>query len=231
MGVFVMPPPPVAAVPVAGTHQWFAVRRVWCVGRNYVAHAAEMGADTRAPPFFFSKPADAVHLEDGTLPYPPLTQQLHHEVELVVALQGGGRSIPQADALNCVYGYGVGLDMTRRDLQRQAMAEGRPWEIGKAFDGAAPTGALHPVSKVGHVTDARIHVSVNGHVRQDANVAEMTWKVPEIIHRLSQQVALGAGDLIFTGTPPGVGAVVPKDVLVAEIEGLGALTVVVGPPA
>ena len=207
------------------------VRRVFCVGRNYAAHAREMGTDPeREPPFFFSKPADAVFDaagEGATLPYPPATHDLHHEVELVVALHRGGRSIPVEAALEHVFGYGVGLDMTRRDLQAAAKKKGRPWALAKGFDHSAPTGALRRALDIGHPTSGRIWLEVDGALRQEGDLSEMIWSVPEVIAALSASVALAPGDLIFTGTPAGVGPVSPGQVLRAGVEGVGAVEVCV----
>ncbi len=228
---YVIPPPPQAALAVAGTSKQFPVRRIWCVGRNYIEHIREMGQDERAPPFFFAKPADAIVPDGGTVPYPPLTKDMHHEVELVVALKGGGRNIPADKALDLIYGYGVGIDLTRRDLQIASRDVKRPWEIGKAFDGSAPCGPLRPVSEIGHPKKGRIHLTVNGTVKQDGDLEQMIWNVPEVIAKLSEQVGLAAGDIIMTGTPAGVGALVPGDKVVCDVEGVGTLTVTIGPPA
>ncbi|HWP26641.1 MAG TPA: fumarylacetoacetate hydrolase family protein [Xanthobacteraceae bacterium] len=227
---YVIPPPPQPALAVAGTDELFPVRRIWCVGRNYLEHIREMGQDEREPPFFFAKPADAIVPDGGTVPYPPLTKDLHHEVELVVAMKSGGRNIPVAKTLDCVWGYGVGIDLTRRDLQIAAREIKRPWEIGKAFDASAPCGALQPASKIGHPSKGRIVLKCNGKVRQDGDLAQMIWNVPEIIAKLSEMVAVGPGDLIMTGTPSGVAAAVPGDRLECEIEGVGKLSVSIGPP-
>src|SRR6266446_6358565 len=203
---FVIPPPPQAALAIAGSDQLFPVRRIWCVGRNYLEHIKEMGQDEREPPFFFAKPADAIVADGGTVPYPPLTSDLHHEVELVVALKSGGRNIPKDKALDCVWGYGVGIDLTRRDLQIASRNIKRPWEIGKAFDGSAPCGPLQPAAKIGHPNKGRIHLKVNGEVKQDGDLEQMIWNVPEVIWKLSEMVALAPGDIIMTGTPAGVSA-------------------------
>jgi fumarylpyruvate hydrolase len=214
-----------AALPVAGDARLFPVRRVWCVGRNYAAHAAEMGHDPdREPPFFFAKAADMLD-PSGTFPYPPMSADVHHEVELAVALGSGGAEIPVAAALDHVWGYGVAIDMTRRDLQAEAKKAGRPWEMGKAFDRAAPIGAL--VQATTHPRRAAITLHVNGALRQSGDLAEMIWSVPEIIAELSRFVTLGAGDVILTGTPAGVGPVARGDVLEARIDGVGALSVTV----
>lgn len=227
---YVIPPPSQPALAVIGTDELFPVRRIWCVGRNYLEHIREMGQDEREPPFFFAKPADAIVPDGGTVPYPPLTKDLHHEVELVVAMKSGGRNIPVAKALDCVWGYGVGIDLTRRDLQIASREIKRPWEIGKAFDASAPCGALQPAAKIGHPGKGRIVLKCNGKVRQDGDLSQMIWNVPEIIAKLSEMVAVGPGDLIMTGTPSGVAATVPGDKLECEIEGVGKLSVSIGPP-
>jgi fumarylpyruvate hydrolase len=228
---YVISPPPRQAMAVAGTARLYPVRRVWCVGRNYIEHIREMGQDERAPPFFFAKPADALVADGSVVPYPPLTKDLHFEVELVVALKDGGRNIAPARALDLIYGYAVGIDLTRRDLQIASRDVKRPWEIGKAFDASGPCGALRPASEIGHPAKGRIHLSVNGTVRQDGDLNQLIWSVPEIIAQLSTQVAVAAGDVIFTGTPAGVGAVGPGDQLKGEVAGVGAVTVTIGPPA
>jgi fumarylpyruvate hydrolase len=228
---YVISPPPQAALAIAGSDQLFPVRRVWCVGRNYLEHIKEMGQDAREAPFFFSKPADALVRDGATVPYPPLTRDLHHEVELVVALKGGGRNLKAAAANDLIWGYGVGIDLTRRDLQIASREIKRPWEIGKAFDASAPCGLLAPASKTGHPAMGRITLTCNGTLRQDGDLAQMIWKVPEVIEKLSEIVALAPGDIIFTGTPSGVAATVPGDKLACEVEGVGTLTVTMGPPA
>src|SRR6266568_2680016 len=220
---YVITPPPQAAIPVTGTDKAFPVRRIWCVGRNYLEHIREMGQDEREPPFFFAKPADTIVPDGGTAPYPSLTKDMHHEVELVVALKSGGRNIPLAKALDTIWGYGVGIDLTRRDLQIASRDLKRPWEIGKAFDASAPCGALKPAAEIGHPKKGRIHLAVNGTVRQDGDLAQMIWNVPEVIAKLSEQVALAAGDVIMTGTPSGVGAVVAGDKLEGGVDGVGSI--------
>jgi fumarylpyruvate hydrolase len=227
---YVIPQPPQAAIPVAGTGKYFPVRRLWCVGRNYIEHIKEMGQDVREPPFFFAKPADAIVADGGTVPYPSLTNDMHHEVELVVALKSGGRNIKTEKALDCIYGYGVGIDFTRRDLQIASRNIKRPWEIGKAFDFSAPCGPLRPAAEIGHPGKGRIALKVNGEVRQDGNLDQMTWNVPEIISKLSEMVELAAGDIIMTGTPSGVAATVAGDKIECEIEGVGTLRVAIGEP-
>jgi len=228
---YVIPQPPQPVIMVTGSDKFFPVRRIWCVGRNYVEHIREMGQDERAPPFYFAKPADAVVPDGATVPYPPLTKDLHHEVELVVALKSGGRNIKLEKALETIYGYGVGIDLTRRDLQIASRDLKRPWEVGKAFDASAPCGPLKPASEIGHPKKGRIVLKANGQIRQDGDLDQMIWNVPEVIANLSEQVELAAGDIIMTGTPAGVAATVPGDKLECEIEGVGKLTITIGPPA
>ncbi|MGE0063972.1 MAG: fumarylacetoacetate hydrolase family protein [Xanthobacteraceae bacterium] len=227
---YVIPPPPQATLDVAGSSKKFPVRRIWCVGRNYIEHIREMGQDERAPPFFFAKPADAIVPDGGTVPYPSLTKDMHHEVELVVALKSGGINIPVEKANGCIYGYGVGVDLTRRDLQIASRELKRPWEVGKAFDASAPCGPLKPAAEIGHPAKGRITLKVNGQVRQDGDLNQLIWNVPEIISKLSEMVALEAGDIIMTGTPAGVAATVAGDKLECEVEGIGKLTVTIGQP-
>lgn len=220
----------VTTIPVVGTSEVFPVRRIYCIGRNYAAHAREMGSDpTREPPFFFQKPTDAIQYvapgTTGSNPYPSLTKNYHYEIELVAALKSGGKDIPIADALQHVYGYAIGLDMTRRDLQRGMGDEKKPWEIGKSFDMSAPVGPIHPVAKIGHFTKGAISLAVNGNVKQNANLSFMIWSVAEQISRLSQAFELKAGDIIFSGTPENVGPVVRGDVMLGRIEGLPELSV------
>ncbi|MEW6021144.1 MAG: fumarylacetoacetate hydrolase family protein [Pseudomonadota bacterium] len=215
-------PPALPSLAIFGSSARFPIRRVFCVGRNYAAHAREMGSDpNREPPFFFTKPADAVVPAEGALPYPPATQDLHHEIELVVALRSGGADIPADEALSKVWGYGVGLDLTRRDLQSAAKENGRPWDMAKGFDASAPCSPLRPVSSFGHPSeDACIRISVNGTVRQEGTLDEMIWPIADIIAHLSRLVTLAPGDLIFTGTPSGVGALQPGDRVHGEIAGV-----------
>ena len=215
-------PPALPSLAIFGSSERFPIRRVFCVGRNYAAHAREMGSNPdREPPFFFTKPADAVVPAEGALPYPPATQDLHHEIELVVALRSGGADIPADEALAKVWGYGVGLDLTRRDLQSAAKENGRPWDMAKGFDASAPCSPLRPVSSFGHPSeDACIRISVNGTVRQEGTLDEMIWPIPDIIAHLSRLVTLAPGDLIFTGTPSGVGALKPGDRVHGEIAGV-----------
>lgn len=224
MSNLVIPAPNVASIPVVGSGE-FPVRRIYCIGRNYAAHAVEMGHDpNREAPFFFQKNASNLD-PSGRFPYPAMTSDVHHEVEMVVALKSGGVNIPRDQALDHVWGYGIGLDMTRRDLQGEAKKLGRPWEIGKAFEHSAPVGPLHLASETGHLSQGRISLQVNGTLRQDGDLNQMIWKVSEIISYLSDYFELAAGDVIMTGTPAGVGAVVTGDTMVATIEGLGSLTV------
>lgn len=229
---FVIPAPSIPSVAVAGESARFPVRRIFCVGRNYAAHAREMGKDPdREPPFFFTKPADAVVDTGATVPYPPETRNLHYEIELVVAIGAGGVHVPTEKALDLVWGYGVGIDLTRRDLQQVAKDMGRPWDWGKAFDFSAPCAPLHRTSAVGHPARGRIWLSVNGTVRQDGDLAEQIWSVPDVIAIVSRSMALKPGDLIMTGTPAGVGAVEPGDRLAGGIAGLGEIAVTIGAPA
>ena len=222
----------VAAVtlPIVGSTEVFPVRRIYCIGRNYAAHAREMGSDpTREPPFFFQKPTDAVQfVAPGTVgnhPYPSLTKNYHYEIELVAALKSGGTNISIADALQHVYGYAIGLDMTRRDLQRGMGDQKKPWEIGKSFDMSAPIGPIHPVAMTQHFTKGRIVLAVNGQTKQEADLSFMIWSVAEQISQLSQAFELKAGDIIYSGTPENVGPVVKGDVLVGRIDGLPELSV------
>ena len=222
------PPAPVS-VPVVGKSERFPVHRIYCVGRNYEEHAKEMGFTGREPPFFFLKPADALLLvnpgETGNMPYPPLTKNLHHEIELVVAIGKGGKNISAADAISHIYGYAVGLDMTRRDLQGEMKKQGRPWCIGKAFDHSAPMGPITPAAQAGDVVNAELYVQVNGADRQRSHISKLIWNIAETIEHLSTAWELQAGDLIFTGTPEGVAAVVPGDTMVGGVTGLGELKV------
>jgi fumarylpyruvate hydrolase len=218
---FSFPPGPVATVPVVGAGALFPVRRILCVGRNYAAHRREMGGDDRDPPFFFAKPADAVAPPGTDVPYPPATRDLHHEIELVVALGRGGAEVPADAALSLVFGYAVGVDLTRRDLQNAAKVKGQPWDAAKGFDHSAPISAIR--RDLAAPPRGRIRLSVNGAVRQDAEVADMIWSVPEIIAEASRLWTLCAGDLIYTGTPEGVGALVRGDRVDGEIEGVGRL--------
>jgi fumarylpyruvate hydrolase len=220
----VLAPPVPATVAIKGSTQSFTVHRIYCVARNYAAHAREMGKDPeREAPFFFMKPADAVVANGSSVPYPPRTANLHHEIELVVAIGTGGADIAVADALTHVYGYAVGNDLTRRDLQFQARDMGRPWDIAKGFDQSAPITAIHPVAQVGHPAGGRIWLAVNGAVRQEADLADLIWSVPEVIAELSTFFTLSPGDLIYTGTPAGVGALQPGDRIEGGIDGFDTL--------
>ncbi|KKB07631.1 hypothetical protein VE26_13085 [Devosia chinhatensis] len=227
MADFLFEPHAPISIPIA-RGGLFAVRRVYCVGRNYAEHIVEMGNDTRDPPFFFSKPADAVVVGGEAMPYPPETRDLHHEIELVVAIGKDGADIAEDDALSHVYGYAVGLDMTRRDLQALAKKAGRPWDMAKGFDHSAPIGTIEPASAIGHPGKGAITLVVNGVERQRGDLAEQIWSVPETIAYLSRFVTLKAGDLIMTGTPAGVGAVVKGDMLEGRIEGVGTVSTVIG---
>lgn len=225
--VFAAPAQPV--VPVLGSSDMFPIHRVYCVGRNYEEHAKEMGFSGREPPFFFCKPADAVmpvaEGSTGVMPYPSVTSSLHHEIELVVAIGKRGRNVSAADASSYIWGYAVGLDMTRRDLQGEAKKQGRPWEVGKAFDWSAPISSINPVTKSGLITQGRIALKVNGADRQASDVSKLIWNVNETIEHLSKYFELAPGDLIYTGTPEGVAAVVRGDVLEGMVEGVGSLKV------
>ena len=228
---FVVTPPPVVSVPVNGTAARFPVHRVYCVGRNYEEHAKEMGFTGREPPFFFLKPADCVVVveagQTGSIPYPSLTKNFHHEIELVVAIGTGGKNILAADAHQHIFGYAVGLDMTRRDLQGEMKKAGRPWCIGKAFDHSAPIGPITVVAEAGDVSNAELFVQVNGQDRQRSNVSKLIWNIAETIEALSAAWELQPGDLIYSGTPEGVAAVVSGDTMVGGVAGLTPLTVTV----
>ena len=214
-----------ATLAIAGTDARFPVHRIYCIGRNYADHAKEMGAAVeRSQPMFFMKPADAIVVDGADVPYPSATQELHHEIEMVVALQSGGRDIAVERALDCVFGYGVGLDLTRRDLQAAAKAKGHPWDVAKGFDHSAPVSALQPATAIGHPSHATLTLAVNGEVRQRSNIDQMIFPVAEIIHELSKLWTLAAGDLIFTGTPAGVAALRRGDRFHAELEGVAACT-------
>ena len=217
-------PPPQPALPIKGSGDLFPVHRIYCVGRNYAAHTIEMGGDPdRDPPFFFQKNPDNLVTGGGDFPYPDRSDDVHHEIELVVALHRGGVNIPVEQALDCVWGYAVGLDMTRRDLQGECKKKGRPWEIGKAFEHSAPCGELVPASEIGHPERGAVRLTVNGETRQDGDLDQLIWKVPEMIAYLSGLFALAPGDLIFSGTPAGVGPVRRGDLLDGVIEGVGRL--------
>ena len=226
---YAVPAPKQPVIAVAGSDAVFPVRRIWCVGRNYADHAREMGHDpNREPPFFFQKPADAVVASGSTLPYPAMTKDLHHEIELVVAIGKGGVNIPVAEALDHVFGYGVGLDMTRRDLQSEAKKAQRPWEMGKSFDQSCPVTALVPAAKIGHPSQGAIWLKVNGEVKQKGDLNQQIWRVEETIAYLSQFVALEPGDLILNGTPAGVGPCKGGDKLEGHVDGVGDLAITYG---
>ena len=226
---FVITPPATVSVPVTGTKERFPVHRIYCVGRNYEEHAKEMGFTGREPPFFFLKHANAAVVDQppakGPIPYPSLTKNLHHEIELVVAIGTGGKNIKAADAQKHIYGYGVGLDMTRRDLQGEMKKQGRPWCIGKPYDHSAPIGPITPVAQAGDVANAELYIQVNGKDRQRSNVSKLIWNIAETIEHLSAAWELQPGDLIYTGTPEGVAAVVSGDTMVGGVAGLETLTV------
>jgi len=227
---YVFPPAPQASTAVADSDARFPVRRIFCVGRNYAAHAREMGRDPdREPPFFFTKPADALVEDNQTVPFPPETENFQYEGEMVVAIGKGGVNIAEADALNHVWGYGIGNDLTRRDLQLALRELGRPWDWGKAFDNSAICGPIHPVAKVGHPSQGSIRTLVNGVVKQDADLKELIWSIPEVISILSHSMAIRPGDLIYSGTPAGVGKLTVGDVCRVEVAGLGSLTTTIGP--
>lgn len=225
---FVVPAWDLPSLPVAGSADRFPVRRIYCIGRNYAAHAREMGADERDPPFFFMKPADAIVQNGATIPYPVATKDYHYEGELVAAIGKGGSDIPVDAANDHIFGYGVGLDMTRRDLQMEARNMGRPWDMGKGFDQSAPCSEIYPASSVGHPSNGAIWLKVNGETRQQGDIADMIWNVPESISYLSGLVRLEPGDLIYTGTPEGVGAVVAGDEIAVHVDGVCDLTTKIG---
>ncbi|TMQ22914.1 MAG: fumarylacetoacetate hydrolase family protein [Deltaproteobacteria bacterium] len=221
---YVIPAPPIPSLGVDGTEARFPVHRIYCVGRNYAEHAREMGHDPdREPPFFFLKPADAIVTDGRDFPYPPQTSDVHHEMELVVAIGKGGADIATASALDHVHGYAVGLDMTRRDLQAAAKKAARPWDAGKGFDHSAPCSRIAPAATIGHPTSGAIWLKVNGEIRQRGDISQLIWKVPEVIAHLSALFTLAPGDLIFTGTPAGVGAVQRGDTLEGGVDGVGTL--------
>lgn len=226
---YVLAPPPVVTLPVAGGDGLFPVRRIYCVGRNYVEHIREMKeGDERDPPFFFQKPRDAIVMSGATIPYPVGTTDFQHEIELVIAIGKGGRAIRASAGLDHVYGYAIGIDLTRRDRQVDMRKRMLPWEAGKAFDRSAPCGPLHPASVVGHRLVGAITLSVNGQERQRGDLSQMIWNVPEIVAKLSEDYALQAGDIIMSGTPAGVGPVVPGDEMTGAIDGLGEISIVIG---
>lgn len=225
---FAIPAYEIPSLPVAGSKDRFPVRRIYCIGRNYAAHAREMGADEREPPFFFLKPADAIVQNGSTIPYPTKTKDLHYEGELVAAIGKGGKDIPVEKANEHIFGYGVGIDLTRRDIQEEAKQMRRPWDMGKGFDRSAPCTEIVPASKTGHPTKGAIWLKVNGTVKQKGDLADMIWNIPESISYLSGLVELQPGDLIFTGTPSGVGAVVKGDAIEVHVDGIADLTVKIG---
>jgi fumarylpyruvate hydrolase len=225
---FVFPPPAVPSVAVEGEQGRFPVRRIFCVGRNYAAHAREMGHDpNREAPFFFLKPADAIVESGASIPYPPETANLQYEIELVVAISAAGFHVPVDRALDLVYGYAVGIDLTRRDLQFAARDLGRPWDWGKGFDRSAPCGAIRKVAAIGHPERGRIWLSVNGGVKQEGDISDLIWSVPEVIATISRSMELKAGDLIFTGTPAGVGPIVAGDVVTGGVQGVGEIVLTI----
>ncbi|MBP1874745.1 fumarylpyruvate hydrolase [Ensifer adhaerens] len=224
----VIPLSPPVLLPITGSLVGFPVRRVYCVGRNYAAHAIEMGHDPdREPPFFFQKNPDNLLVADKAFPYPQRTSDVHHEVELVVALKSGGADIPVEQALDCVYGYGVGIDFTRRDLQAEAKKAGKPWAAAKAFEHSAPVSEIVPVEAIGHPANGNIWLKVNGELRQQGDLDQMIWKIPEVISELSRLFTLAPGDIIMTGTPSGVGPVVRGDTVTCGVDGVAALAVTV----
>jgi fumarylpyruvate hydrolase len=226
---FVVPAATQATLAVEGTSDLFPIHRIYCVGRNYAEHAREMGHDPdREPPFFFCKPADAVVPNDSKIPFPMATTDLHHEIEQVVAIGKGGVNIPATQALDHIYGYAVGIDLTRRDLQGEAKKMARPWDSGKAFDRAAPCSAIRPASEIGHPDSGRVWLSINGDLRQEGDLNQLIWAVPEIIEHLSGLWELQAGDLIMTGTPAGVGRIEPGDKLTGGVDGIGELRIQIG---
>jgi fumarylpyruvate hydrolase len=225
---FAIPAYEIPSLPVAGSKDRFPVRRIYCIGRNYAAHAREMGADEREPPFFFLKPGDAIVQNGSTVPYPTKTKDLHYEGELVAAIGKGGKDIPVAKANEHIFGYGVGIDLTRRDIQEEAKQMRRPWDMGKGFDRSAPCSEIVPASKTGHPAKGAIWLKVNGTVKQKGDLTEMIWNIPESIAYLSGLVELQPGDLIFTGTPSGVGAVVKGDTIEVHVDGVADLTIKIG---
>ena len=222
---FVIPAPPPTSVEVTGTDDRFPVRRIYCIGRNYLAHRKEMGHDDRKPPFYFQKPADALLETGGEFPYPSQSENVHFEIELVVAIAKSGVNISIEDALDHVYGYGLGIDMTRRDIQSKAKQDGKPWESAKSFDHSAPISPIRPASEIGHPDSGRIWLAVNGEVRQDSDLNLQIWNVQEGISHLSKLYQVAPGDLIYTGTPDGVGPINPGDLITAGIDGIGELEI------
>jgi fumarylpyruvate hydrolase len=228
---YAVPRPPPAYLDIVGSDEKFPVRRIYCIGKNYLAHIREMAQDERDPPVVFMKPTDAIVRNGGEIPYPVFTNNFHFECELIVTLKSGGYNIPEDQAASHIFGYAVGLDMTRRDHQANVMAKGMPWEVTKSFDKSAPIGPVSRVEDVGNITSGRLCLKVNGEIRQDEDINLLIWKIDEIISKLSEQHELKAGDIIMTGTPAGVGAVVTGDVLECSVDGLSGMQVRVGPPA
>jgi fumarylpyruvate hydrolase len=231
MVTYAVTPPSPAYLDIANSDEKYPVRRIYCIGKNYIAHVREMEQDERDPPVIFMKPADALVRNGGEIPYPVYTNNFHYECELVVAMKSGGYNIPESEASSHIFGYGVGLDMTRRDHQADVMAKGMPWEVTKAFDKSAPVGPIAPVSQTGIMTSGHVKLQVNGETKQDADISLLIWKIDEIISKLSEQHALMPGDIILTGTPAGVGAVVSGDVLDCSVDGLEPMQVRIGAPA
>jgi fumarylpyruvate hydrolase len=229
--MYVIDTPAQPSLPVADSTDHFPVRRIFCVGRNYEDHVVEMGNDTREPPFFFNKPADAALGAPCRVPYPPLTENLHFEIELIVAIGKGGRNIPEEEVMDHVWGASVGIDLTRRDLQAEAKKMGRPWDWAKAFDHSAPIAPIRPLAKVPSLEEGRIWLAVNGEMKQESDISMMIWPVREHLAILSQAMELAPGDIVMTGTPAGVGAVVPGDVITGGVDGIGELRVEIGPRA
>ena len=223
---YIITPPVIPALPIRGSKDLFPIHRIYCVGRNYAAHTREMGHDPdRELPFFFQKNPDNIIHNGEKFPYPDKSKDVHFEIELVIALSKGGKNIEETDAMDCVFGYAVGLDMTRRDLQGEAKKSGRPWEVGKAFENSAPCGEVVPVAHVRGIENARIWLEVNGKTRQDGNINQLLWNIPETISYLSGLFTLAPGDLIYSGTPSGVGAIVKGDVMKGAVEGIGEITI------
>jgi fumarylpyruvate hydrolase len=230
MVAFAVSAPEEVYLDIVGSDEKFPVRRIYCIGKNYVAHIIEMNADERDPPVIFMKPTDAIVKNGGDIPYPVFTNNFHYECELVVALKSGGYNIPEGEASRHIFGYAVGLDMTRRDHQAEALAKGLPWEVTKGFDKSAPVGPVTRVEDIGVMKTGHVRLKVNGETRQDADISLMIWKIDEIIAKLSEQHELKAGDIIMTGTPAGVGAVVTGDVLDCSVDGLKPMRVSIGKP-
>jgi len=231
MVAYAISPPPQACLDITGSDDKFPVRRIYCIGKNYVAHIREMDQDERDPPVIFMKPADATVRNGGEIPYPVFTKDFHYECELVVALKSGGYNIPEAEAAGHIFGYAVGLDMTRRDHQASALAKGLPWEVSKGFDHSAPVGPITRVEETGVMTTGHVRLQVNGETKQDADISLMIWTIDEIIAKLSEQHKLTSGDIIMTGTPAGVGPVVTGDVLDCSVDGLAPMQLRIGGPA